>query len=106
MPRPAPPEAPLRPGRVCAAPPSSARARGAAASPPPAPTPSLRVPAVQGGPEGRGTWRLVPVDAMVEIRGVLYRRRRPAAAPSSRARVTAAPLRRLAALIPQRQARL
>lgn len=34
MPRPAAPEAPLRPGRVCAAPPSSARARGAAASPP------------------------------------------------------------------------
>lgn len=44
-------EAPLRPGPVCAGPPSSAGDRGAAASQSPAPTPSPRAPALQRGPE-------------------------------------------------------
>lgn len=84
-------EAPLRPGRVCAAAPSSAGDRGEAASHPPPPL----LPLPGGAQKDRGTWRLVFVDAMVgDPRGPLQTRpaRRPAAAPSSRSRVTAANL--------------
>lgn len=100
---------PARPARSGSAPSPHQGLRGPAClgpgqgrgrSPLPAPTLPAPPPArlFREAEEGRGTWRLVFVDAMVELRGGSLRRSAgrgpPAAVPSSRARVTVA-LRRM-----------